>query len=512
MIRVRMIPTAGWLLALTLAPSVHAQTAPEPVATDSVADAAPDVTEPADGVRVATLPEALRRAAAANPDILAQRARTRSANNRFPAARAAYGPQLTASATAGYQRDRQEIFANRFIGAQGFSTTAQLILTQPLFTFGRNRSAEQIALAEVEFARSQQRVAENQTLLDAVSAYVAVQRDTTLVAVAQSNLALLDRQYRASDERFRVREITISDLQQVETRLALARAQQVEARGSLGASRGQFLRVIGALPADTLAPVKLATPAPVSLDAAYRLADRNAPLLRAASAREKISRGSIEAVRAEMGPRIDLRGTAQHGVASPYNNDLRLNSLRGEVQFQMPLIDLGLRRSRLAEAKEANDADWRLIDSAGREVRQTVLASWERLAASTRALASYAVAVDAAQRAYDGAVLQEKAGSRTTLDVLDLARDLLNVKTNLVVAQADIDVARATLLAAIGDLAGPDRSEEERHFDRVARRGDIPLLTGTLSGLEDPLVRDTARDRPIRDSARDIRAGSVVSP
>lgn len=484
-------------LALLLAQPVGAQ-----------AEAISSETSPTQPV--ATLDQAIAQTLSGNPDLLAQRARTRGADNRLPAARAAYGPQLSMTASAAYQRDRQELLPNRFVRAQGWSTTTQLILSQPVFTFGRNRSAEQIARAEIEFAHGQQRLAENQIVLDAISAYVAVQRDATLVVVARSNLDLLDRQYGASAERFRVREITIADLQQVETRQSLARAQLLQAQGELGASRSEFLRVIGRLPADVLEPARVPALTAASLDAAYAMADRDSPLLGVAHAREKISRGGVEAARAEMGPRVDLRGTAQHGAVTPYTDDLRLTTVRGEVQFQMPLVDSGLRRSRLAEAKEANDADWRLIDSAQREVRQSIATNWERFTASTRALVDYGQAADAAQRAYDGALLQEKAGFRTTLDVLDLARDLLTVRTNLVTAQASADVARAGLLATLGLLSDGDPAQTDAHFDRVKRRGDIPLLTPALSELDAITVRNTSRNRATRDDALNIRHDSVV--
>ena len=45
-----------------------------------------------------------------------------------------------------------------------------------------------------------------------------------------------------------------------------------------------------------------------TIDQAYAYAEVNSPLVRAAQSREKISRAGVEAARAEMGPRIDLRG------------------------------------------------------------------------------------------------------------------------------------------------------------------------------------------------------------
>jgi outer membrane protein TolC len=60
-------------------------------------------------------------------------------------------------------------------------------------------------------------------------------------------------------------------------------------------------------------------------------------------------------------------------------------------------------------------------------MREAVSSSWNQLTASRASLEHYARASEAARRAFEGALKQHRAGARTTLDVLDLARDLLNV-------------------------------------------------------------------------------------
>lgn len=465
---------------------------------------------------VVTLREAIILAYSMTPELLAERANLRATDFRLPQARSAYGPTLDFQASQGYQRDTTELLPNRFIKRQGWANSASLIFNQPIFTFGRLRARENAARAEIALGRDSLRLQEAQTLLDVVTAYVLVQRDVESVRIAQENLDLLGRQYRDSTERFRVREITSTDLQQIETRVEVGRAQLVESQGRLGASRAQFLQAVGAEPGAVLAaPEPLPIGAP-TLEQAYAYAEVNSPLIRAAQSREKISRANIDAARADTGPTVSLRGTGNYGTVSPYSSDLRTTSLRGEVVLSQPLIDSGLRSANLRAAREVNESDWRLIDQAFRDTRQGVAAAWSQLTAAALSAENYRRAEDAARRAYEGALEQEKAGARTTLDVLDLLRDLLNVQLNRVSAETNEYVARANLLASMGRLEGPllvpgiEAYDPTRHFERVRSKGDIPLLTPGISALDGLFTRDNSTDRPIRDPAGPLRTEAPV--
>ena len=141
--------------------------------------------------------------------------------------------------------------------------------------------------------------------------------------------------YMRNEARFRVRDITASDLQQIETRVELGRAQLTNALGQYGTAQGAFLREVGARPGTLAAPdlidVKVA-----SLDQALSVAEINAPLVRAAQAREKISRAAYEGAKAESRPRIDLQGSADYGTVSPYSDRLRTTQLVGRAVLTQP--------------------------------------------------------------------------------------------------------------------------------------------------------------------------------
>lgn len=466
---------------------------------------------------VVALPEALRRAYWSNPTLQAQRAATRGTDWRVPQARAAYGPRLSASATYGWQRDNFETAPGSYTPVSGWASTAQAILNQPLFTFGRSAAAEQFATAQVDYQRHVLRSSEQQVMLDAVSAYVSVLRDRAGLGIARDNLALLEQELADNRERFRSREVTSTDVQQVETRVDLGRAQSLLAERAVAGSEAAFLRIIGATAATNAAvPDPLSLPVQ-SLEEAYAFAELYNPVLFAARAREQVSRAQLASARADMMPRVDMRGAADYGTVSPYSSDLRQNTLRGEVVLTAPLFESGLRRSRVAEAAALNDADWRLMDAAMRENRAALADNWSEWQAQTGAITRLAEAVDSARKAYDGALLQERAGLRTTLDVLDLARELLSARNAYNGAIASAAIAKARLLFTMGSLEYawlmPDekRYDAERHFDDVRHKGDVPLLTPMIRAL-DRTVAGGGKPRPLRDpSAKATTPGFTLT-
>lgn len=454
---------------------------------------------------VRTLAEAITLAYRTNPQLLAARGNARATDYRVPQARAAFGLSINATGNYTFTRTRNEVLPGQFLGAQGWASTASLVVSQPLFTFGRNAAASAQAVATSQFQRDSLRVTEAQVLNNVVDVYVSVLRDAEAVTIARQNLAILERQLDDNQRRYEVRDLTLTDLDQTRTRVETARAQLVTAEGQLGVSQASFLQFVGALPGD-LAPPDLLDVRFASLDAAYAYAEANSGLIRAASAREKVSRAAIAGARAEFGPRVDLRGSADYGTVSPFNDDLRVTQLVGQAVLTQPIADSGLRDARVREAREANQSDWRLIDSALRSTRQAVGAAWDQIAASRASLSGYRAAIDAAERAYQGAVLQQRAGDRSTLDVLDLARDLLTVRTSYNFALANEYLARASLLAAVGMLEGPmivpglEAYDADAHFRRVRGRSDVPLLTPALEALDGITLPNLARERGSRDA------------
>jgi outer membrane protein len=475
-----------------------------------------DVVERAtNGVPVTSLTDALRLAYWTAPTLLAQRSTVKSYDYRIAQARANYGPKLNYSLATTFQSDRFDSRVGRPVALSGWTTAASAVLTQPIFTFGRNASQERNSAAQLAFQRQVLRSTEQQALLDAITSYIGVLRDRAAVLIAKDNLAALERQLNDNKARLAVREVTATDVQQISTRVALGQAQVYSAQRDAASSEANFLRMVGVPAGDLVPPNPLQLPVR-QLEEAYAYSEMHSPVILAAQAREKISRASVAAAKADLLPRIDFQGSASYGSQSAYNDDLRQRGLRGQFIISGPIFESGLRRARVSEAAAANDADWRLLDASLRENRANLAASWNDWQAQQAAIASYRSAEDSARKAYEGAVLQQRAGLITTLDVLDLARELLVARSNSNTAIANAYIAKARVLAAAGALEQswllPDstRYDVDRHLGKVKHNGDVPIYTPVARALEQAGEIGNSETRPVRDPAGGRTAAPIV--
>ena len=87
-------------------------------------------------------------------------------------------------------------------------------------------------------------------LLEAVTAYGDVVRDTAIVRLRENNVTVLTRDLRATQDRFNVGEVTRTDVAQAQARRAAAVAALDLARANLKTSRATFERVIGHPPSN----------------------------------------------------------------------------------------------------------------------------------------------------------------------------------------------------------------------------------------------------------------------
>jgi len=111
----------------------------------------------------------------------------------------------------------------------------------------------------------------DQTLLDAVTAYMQLWRDMQVVQVRESNVRVITQQLRAAEDRFEVGEATRTDVAQSRSRLALARSSLQSAQAQLIASKENYIALVGKPPQNLEVPPALPG-LPESAEAAVALA------------------------------------------------------------------------------------------------------------------------------------------------------------------------------------------------------------------------------------------------
>ena len=139
---------------------------------------------------------------------------------------------------------------NGFLNAQTdrLIGTAQATLSQPLYNGGKTQANINRAKNQVMAERANLIAQEQTSFTNAVNAYVGVIQAQQLLGLNINNEQVLAKQLQATNDRFRVGEITRTDVAQAEAALAQATAQRQTAEGKLQTARGTFQQMVGFLP------------------------------------------------------------------------------------------------------------------------------------------------------------------------------------------------------------------------------------------------------------------------
>jgi outer membrane protein len=203
-----------------------------------------------------TLTEALASAYQSNPKIDAERARLRASDEDVPRAISGYRPQVDGSAEFGSQatKTKPETTGMGYTNPWGYEVS----VVQPIFSGFRTTSAVSEAEANVRAGREILRQVESETLLEAVTAYVDVARDQTILRYREHNVTVLTRELEAAQTRRAAKEVTKTDVAQAQARRARAVSAAELGKANLKVSRATYERVVGH-PATVVAepPLKL---------------------------------------------------------------------------------------------------------------------------------------------------------------------------------------------------------------------------------------------------------------
>ncbi len=405
-----------------------------------------------------TLEEALAAAYNTNPTLLADRARQRATDEGVPQAKSAWVPTVTMDASYQFNNSRRQSALSFFgVPSAPITTTvytesysASITAQQTLFQGFRNFNALRAAKARRREGVSVLTATEQSVLQAAVTAFTDTIRDLATVELNENNVQVLRRQLEASEDRFRVGEITRTDVAQSEARLSLSQSQLTDAEATLAEARARYEAVIGNPPGSLDSDPPLPD-LPGSLEEAIALALETNPDLLAAVEAEKASRFDVAQAKGGLLPTIALQARGQ--ISEDTN---RANNQSSSTQFlstfSMPLYQGGRQFSIIRQTKHQASQFRIRVAEIRRRVIQDATNAWENLLAARARIVSDQQQVRANEIAFEGVQQEAQVGSRTTLDVLDAEQELLNSRVSLVRSERDEYVASYGLLSAMGLL------------------------------------------------------------
>lgn len=410
---------------------------------------------PVTSVDAQTMREALSQARGNSPQIDAAERDLAAVTERLSQASAGYLPQIDLSTAAGFSyefTDTQE---------EGFSanTNASLSLSQPLYRGGGTVASIDQAKFEIQAQEETLKETEQSVLLETASIYVDVWRDRQTVDLIDQTLSLVATELESVARQQKLGAATKTDVSQTETRLNQILSDQINAEAVLTGSTAQFQRLTSIDPG-TLKPMAFDLVLPPTVDEAVVQALSTNPTLKAAMLQRQAAERAIEVTAAQYRPSVDLTSALQY-----FSDDIQEGGgqidddvaiARIEARLTVPLYRGGAASSRVREAKEVALASERQEEDIRRRVEVEARGAWNRMAAARGQIARLQQAVEAAGRVVEGTAREHQLGARTTLDLLNARRDLLDLQTALIGIQRDKEVATFELLAAMGHFTSHD--------------------------------------------------------
>lgn len=442
-----------------------------------------------------TLREALELAYRANPALNAQRANLDATGENLAKAKAGFHPKVSAAVDLGLYRDSTkpsledcgrpfvgDTLAN--VGCDPYTTRTTprgvgLQFNQNLFDGFRTTNSVRQAKSQISAAQATTRNVEQNTLLLAATAYVDVLADTAIVSAAAKNVAALQDQLQQTKARHSFGDVTKTDVAQIETRLAAARAQHSLAIANLEGDVAAYRRVIGVAPQHLVAPREVSALVPAGLEETVELSlDRN-PAIHAARFGIDVAVLQTKIIRSELLPNVSLTGSVIRRYDISSSGDERVaGAVTGLVSI--PLYDGGDVAARTRQSQFVSTQRRLEAVSVRDEIRALAEKSWNQYHGARQRVASAQAQTRAATIAVAGIQSEWLFGERTLREVLDAQQDAVNARINLALAQRDLVVSSFTVAQATGRL----NLEELSRLDLTARQDSVFAIDQTKLSLK----------------------------
>ena len=341
--------------------------------------------------------------------------------------------------------------------------TWALNLQQNLFSW-TNWMALKAANHQVAQAEANYEAAEQQLVLRVAQAYFAVLTAMDGLAANQASLEAISHQLDQADQRFQVGLIAVTDLQDAKAARDTAAAAVIAAKRTLATTEDQLQEITGQK-YDSLAKpgtdMPLQNPQPadetqwvnISLEQNLSLVSNR---LAADIARDNVHEafgGHLPVINLVAGRSFQQQNADEIFEYLPFSNvDSHFNDRQIGLQVTVPIFSGGYTQSKVRQAqylwiaaKEAVVQSSRATERQARDAYLGVISGIARVQALQQALASNETALKATEAGYD-------VGTRTSLDVLNARKNLVQAQTDYSGSRYDYIVSILQLRLAAGNL------------------------------------------------------------
>jgi outer membrane protein, adhesin transport system len=349
----------------------------------------------------------------------------------------------------------------------------------------------------------------NEIALNVSEAYMDVLLRKKLVDIAQTNFDEHERLVNLIRQRGEAGVARYAELDQGESRLALADSNLINAKGNERESHVRFRKFVGDWPTNLVNPVLPTEDSfPQDLDDAVKEGFHNHPTVRSANEGIKQAISQRKISKAAFYPKFDAvftisRNRNLDGV--PGGNNENVSLIRMNYNLFKGGSDLGRLRKTAFQVQEAFETrDRSMIDL--REKIQLDYNSWYASKKRAVVLYDYIVSIEKTRKSY---FEQFKIGQRTFLDLLNSQNEVFRSKNDYLQASRDEINARYRILNSVGRLVTFFAKQQGDDYHRT-EVFTLPVTTKT--GKETFDIKEKEQEKPKIDEQMVYPTGKTTIP
>jgi outer membrane protein len=393
-------------------------------------------------------------------DATFQSARLQYEANLARAEQGKAGMRSTANLSAGMnytQQDSNSAALRRNFDTQSVTASASHPIYRPA-----NQAAYDQALKQVDAAKAQLEVAEQELILRLSQAYFDVLGAQDNLLAVQAQRTAVAEQLDSAKRRFEVGTATIVDTRQAQATFDRIEASRIQAENDLAVRRlalDQLVGRTGTQPRALATPVRLM---PVEGDINRWVEDAQTRHPNVRSAQTTLSIAELEVLRAEAGHKPTLDATASHTFTqTPRGNASsalvnRVNSTAIGLSFNLPLFAGYATQNRIKETLALSEKARSDLEGIKRTVAQSTRSAYFTLISGQSRVQALQAAETSAQSLVDSTRLGYQVGVTINLDVLDAQSQLFQTRRDLALARYEVLVGGLRLKQASGLLGLSD--------------------------------------------------------
>lgn len=335
------------------------------------------------------------------------------------------------------------------------SSNTYVQLRQPLIDYGRYAGYQRgNALGDRGAARFS--VSQKQAGLRVAGAYLNVLLAYNSVQLQESLTTSLADMLKTFEAKYQRSEATRTDVQEIEARLSLARADVIASKDRLAVATRELQSLIGTTPV-RIAALKAEFPlpplAPASLDDWLARARINNPDVRAAQEAVSVADAEVDQAGSRYLPTLNLVATYGRSQSDSLSSlDQRTNTFTVGLQLDIPIFTGGYTTANVARARADRSRLQHELSATLERTQAEVTRLYTEVRWGADRIKALQAAVDSGTLSLTSARKGFMVGTLSNLDVLNTQDKLFQSRFELIRAQLNYLQARAGLAAAVGDL------------------------------------------------------------